>query len=221
VNRQLRLVYGGVALLMLLALVAASTRAERPGWGLGGGIRWSTATGEGRLPPNANFTPMPQLKRPAKPHSKNAQGFNWPTIVVLGAIGLGVAALFTALARRRRQELEPEMPLSAALDDLLANTLDDLRAERDPRRAVIRAYGRMERLFGAHGFPRKQSETPFEYLARILGSLNVSAFSVQHLTQLFQRAKFSTHEIDFSMKDAAIEALELLRAQLQRRQQAA
>ena len=92
--------------------------------------------------------------------------------------------------------------------------MEDLRAERDARRAVIRAYARMERLFGAYGVPRHPSEAPLEYLARLLGSLDVSAFSVQRLTHLFERAKFSTHEIDYGMKDEAIEALAGLRGEL-------
>ena len=69
-------------------------------------------------------------------------------------------------------------PLSAsllpALADVLEETLDDLRAEQDPRRAVIAAYARMERALAAYGLPRNPSEAPDEYLQRIFADLEVS-----------------------------------------------
>jgi len=90
-----------------------------------------------------------------------------------------------------------------------------LRAERDPRKAVIRAYARMETTFGAYGVPREEHETPLEYVARVLDSLRVGSFAVRRLVNLFERAKFSPHAIETSMKDDAIEALAGLRAELE------
>ena len=46
--------------------------------------------------------------------------------------------------------------VSAAVDE----SLDDLRAEPDPRRAVIAAYARLERVLAAHGLPRFAAEAP-------------------------------------------------------------
>ena len=51
---------------------------------------------------------------------------------------------------------------------MLTETLDDLRSEPDPRKAVIGAYAKMERTLAARGLPRHESEAPEEYLARIL-----------------------------------------------------
>ena len=59
---------------------------------------------------------------------------------------------------------------AAAVDE----SLDDLRAEPDPRRAVIAAYARLERVLAAHGLPRKPAEAPLEYLGRMLAELSVS-----------------------------------------------
>ena len=47
---------------------------------------------------------------------------------------------------------------------MLDETLDDLRAEADPRRAIIAAYARLERVLAANGVPRT-AETSDEYLA--------------------------------------------------------
>ena len=50
--------------------------------------------------------------------------------------------------------------------------------------------------------------------ARILAGLDVSPGSVRRLTALFERAKFSQHEVDDSMKEQAIQALQIAREEL-------
>ena len=139
-------------------------------------------------------------------------------MLVLGSILLGiVVSAGAATAQTRRRRLGPEAALARALDEVLSDSLDDLRAERDPRKAVIRAYARMEKTFAAYGVPREEHETPLEYVERVLDRLRVSSYAVRRLMQLFERAKFSPHEIDAAMKDDAIEALAGLRAELELR----
>jgi uncharacterized protein DUF4129 len=163
--------------------------------------------------------PAPQKARPFyRAH------FRWLPALVLGSLvlGLGVTAgAALALRRREGEAWDEQAALAVALDEVLADTLDDLRAERDPRRAVIRTYARMEQTFAAYGVPRKEAETPLEYLARVLETLGVGTFSMRRVTQLFARAKFSPHEVDAAMKDEAIEALVGLRAELEHGRQAA
>jgi hypothetical protein len=154
----------------------------------------------------------------SKGQSADHVRFRWLPVIVLASLGVALAFMVGAAVVRRRlygEGMHEQALLAAALDEVLADTLDDLRAERDPRRAVIRVYARMERTFAAYGVPREESEAPLEYLARVLDSIQVSAFSVRRLTQLFERAKFSPHEIDSGMKDDAIEALAGLRAELE------
>jgi hypothetical protein len=142
----------------------------------------------------------------------------WLTALILASIVLGVAAAAGLAARHRRRhggELEAEAALAKALDDVLADTLDDLRAERDPRKAVIEVYARMEQTFAAYRVPRDPAETPLEYVSRALESLRVSASAVRRLTLLYERAKFSTHVVDTAMKDDAIGTLAGLRAELE------
>ena len=79
---------------------------------------------------------------------------------------------------------------------------------------MIAAYARLERALAAYGLPRRPSEAPEEYVARILVDLDVGTASVRRLTALFERAKFSQHVVDEGMKDEAIVTLEELRAEL-------
>jgi hypothetical protein len=152
-------------------------------------------------------------KRRDDPAAQRDPRFRWAPVIALGALGLVSLALIASRRARRRDEIdEQEMAdaLAAVLDDALA----DLRAERDPRRAIIAAYARMERLLAVHGVPRDPAEAPFEYLARVLVQLHASASSVFELTALFERAKFSSHAVDSAMKDEALAALVAVRDEL-------
>jgi hypothetical protein len=136
-----------------------------------------------------------------------------PLLAILGAGGVALAA-FVIAERRRRRRLPSDWRVAEVLSDVLEETLDDLRAESDPRRAVIAAYVRMERSLAAHGFPRQRSEAPHEYLGRVLSELSGGRQAAARLTALFERARFSPHEIDAGMKAEAIEAIESLQADL-------
>jgi membrane protease YdiL (CAAX protease family) len=143
----------------------------------------------------------------------------WLPYFVVGSVVLafGVAVAGTAVLRRRRLSglLPRQTGAAAAVVEALGDMIAELRAERDPRRAVIRAYSGMERTLGARGLPRHAYEAPFEYLERILAGVQASAHSVGRLTNLFERARFSEHTIDAQMKDEAIDALIALRGELE------
>jgi 2-hydroxychromene-2-carboxylate isomerase len=72
----------------------------------------------------------------------------------------------------------------------------------------------MERALAAHGIPRRRYEAPHEYLARVLDDLTHGGRGARKLTELFEQARFSTHDIDPSLKDEAIAAAESLQAEL-------
>ena len=153
-------------------------------------------------------------KKPgSSPAAHHAQLRLAPLLAILGASGIAVAAFLVA-ERRRRRRLPRDFNAAEALSDVLDETLDDLRVETDPRRAVIAAYARMERALAAHGFPRRRFEAPHEYLTRVLGELSGGRLAAARLTALFERARFSPHEIDPSMKAEAIDAIESLQADL-------
>lgn len=138
----------------------------------------------------------------------------WPVLAVAALAGVAVAGWWLA-ARGRRREREPLHTTPAeALADVLAETLDDLRAEHDPRRAVIAAYARMERALAASGLPRDPAEAPEEYLQRILSDVAVTGRAATRLTSLFAWARFSGHDVRPEMKEEAIETLEQVQQEL-------
>ncbi len=143
--------------------------------------------------------------------------FRWDVAIAVAAMVAAAAAGVGVLVARRRRGLEGRSPRDEAAAELAAlveGTLADVRREADPRRAVIAAYAQMEHVLARHGLPRRPAEAPFEYLGRMLRELRVRASSALALTELFERARFSRHDIDASMRDEAIEALGAVRDDL-------
>ena len=175
----------------------------------------------GARSPTATRTTATEV-RPATTDGRRAREpeFRWAPVVVLAVAGSATAAFFALrrrLARAGKQDGEDET-LAADLAAVLDDTIDDLLAEPDPRRAVIAAYARMERSLARHGVPRDEAEAPIEYLDRASRTLHESHPAARRLlfelTHLFERAKFSADAVDPTMKEDAIETLTALRAEL-------
>jgi hypothetical protein len=138
-------------------------------------------------------------------------GFTWAE--VLAAVTLAMLAITVIVWRVRAQYKEqPDMTgRPATLATALDETLESVRRESEPRRAVIAAYAMMERLVAAHGLPRRTFEAPLEYLVRVFQNLNADRRALGALTELFELAKFSHHEISQAMKEQAVAALITIR----------
>jgi hypothetical protein len=138
--------------------------------------------------------------------------FEWP--VLIAALVFLLAAFSVVVYRiRTRQPLAPisSLGLEEDLAATIGDAIDDLENEPDARRAVIAAYARMETVLGRHGLQRRLSETPIEYLRRVLSGLTAHGDAVSRLTSLFERAKFSTHAIGDDAKQQAIGSLREIR----------
>ena len=155
--------------------------------------------------------------RPERPEGDGAYEpeFAWiPVLVLVGLVAIGIGAYFVAARRRGRAFDGDTVRLAEEVADDVDESLDDLRAEPDARRAVVAAYARLERALGASGVARSRQETVEEYVARILGRLEVDDRLVRRLADLFTRAKFSHHAVDETMKEEAIAALAQIRDEL-------
>jgi hypothetical protein len=152
---------------------------------------------------------------PPLPAARQAH-VEWPLLIGIGGLVLLGGVWMYVRSRRRLAPLSEDDGLEADMVSAIETTIDDLRSERDARRAVIAAYALMEQTLARHGLARHRSEAPLEYLAQILRGLRVRESAVRTLTYLFEYAKFSGHEIDADMKEDAIDALLAIRDDLQR-----
>lgn len=134
-------------------------------------------------------------------------------VLVLLALATSVAvpAARRFLASRAADEEELR---ALAVARVLDESIDDLWAEPDPRRAVIAAYARMERGLAARGHGRRPFEAPLEYVGRVLSELGADREPVRRLTALFERAKFSRHPVGPEAKAEAIDSLVTIRGGL-------
>jgi hypothetical protein len=137
-----------------------------------------------------------------------------PLLAVAGLLAAAIVAYVVAERRSNGGSRRSELELARQLADALDETLDDLRAEADPRKAIVAAYARLEHVLAANGVPRLASETADEYLPRVLHDLEIDPVAVGRLTELYEEAKFSQHDIGAAMKEDAIGALEQVRDEL-------
>jgi Domain of unknown function (DUF4129) len=158
-------------------------------------------------------------RHPAAGGSHPSVSFQWPVLFLFVALGLALVAWYVMRRRRAasvRFEIAADDPaLAAVVAESIGDAIEDLEAEPDARRAVIAAYARMESVLARHGLHRTPSETPLEYLRRLLLGLTTRGDAVEALTGLFEEARFSRHQIDSRMKRDAIAALVSIRDDLQ------
>jgi hypothetical protein len=143
--------------------------------------------------------------------------FQWPVLWV-ALVLLAAAGGWYLWWRAHREDaplVERERDVATEVAETIGDAIDDLESEPDARRAVIAAYARMENVLARNGLRRTASETPTEYLRRILLGLTTRVEAVRRLTALFEQAKFSDHAIDGAMKQDAIDSLRAIRDDLQ------
>ena len=169
------------------------------------------------LAPGGSASPNPPL-----PGSSN---FHFGQ-VLFGLIAALLVAAVVALAvrafRQRGVQALPEYEPPAEeygdrLQDAILGGQRALLELDDARAAIIACYVAMEESLAHAGTARSVAETPDELLAKAAGQLLISATAASRLTSLFYEARFSTHPLDNSQKEAAEKALSELAAELDHR----
>ena len=168
--------------------------------GLGAG----SATGPTLMPPDSSGAP-PLV--------------TWTFAALALAAGLGALALAVWVTFGERlaewwegaAEDPPLPPLAAAVEE----SLEDLRAEPDARRAIIRCYARFERVAADSGFKRKPWHTPMEFMREALPRLPVPRGTLPTLTGLFELARFSHRALGPTERDRAVDALDEIKAAIE------
>lgn len=96
----------------------------------------------------------------------------------------------------------------------------DPRDEGDPRRAIVLAYQRFVAAMSGAGFGRGESETPFEYCARLAAAPPGAHAPVREasvgLTTLFSAARYSPEAPSGGDRAAAIDCLAAIEHELAR-----
>jgi multisubunit Na+/H+ antiporter MnhB subunit len=131
-------------------------------------------------------------------------------------MAIAFAILFPAafLIRRRLSRAPDTVEDPGALGRAVRASISALESERDPRKAILRAYARMEEAFCNIEIVRARHETASEFMGRAMRRLRVSADSAAALTGSFEEARFSTHTITESDRDVALASLHRVEREL-------
>ena len=170
-------------------------------------------------------TPLPN--RPPEVASKLPDWVGPAVLVLLAVVGVVlIVLLIWALVRekmrrrnRRIGNVRPALrPEARTADDLVAaldaGLLDLSDTDRDPRRAVIACWVRLEQAAADAGTPRHPGDTPTDLVGRLLAEQRVDAGVLAAFAEVYREARYATHTVDDRMRGQARTALQRLRADL-------
>lgn len=167
--------------------------------------------GHGLLPglaPGRLGLPSLSGQRPPGPPAGGAQpplGIDWPALGLVLAVVIASAAGAWWLLRAPRRR--PRAALLTGLEAVVDDAIEEVLREGDPRRAVVAAWARLERVLTRHGLPRRPPEAPLEYAARARLELGIEVVSLDRLAELYEWARFSLNEVTPAMRQEALGGL--------------
>jgi hypothetical protein len=138
----------------------------------------------------------------------------------LGWLVLPMALTFAVLAPAAfliRRQLNRARADPGGLGTAVRASIAALESERDPRKAILRAYARMEQAFRSVEIVRARDETASEFLGKAMRRLRVSADAAAALTERFEEARFSTHIVTESDRELALASLHRVEQELAKR----
>lgn len=114
--------------------------------------------------------------------------------------------------RRRRRTAEFEVLPAApglAAEEIVrdADEQTALLLRGTPRNGIVACWHRFEVQAGAAGIGRQPWETSAEFTLRVLDLVSADERAVAELAVLYREARFSDHDLDESVRAAAVDAL--------------
>ncbi|MFG2680913.1 DUF4129 domain-containing protein [Streptomyces sp. NPDC048392] len=197
--------------------------------------RFSTGdTTSGPPPPLATepaATPALVAPPPQDRTGSPADHSSVPLYLVLAVVAAVVVVLVVVAVVRRLRRIGLRMPQlpgpagAATGDDDARLLLAAVRSGRraladtgDARAAVIACYAAMEDALVASGVPRHASDSPSDLLTRAVDAGLAPGPAAPRLTALFREARYSSHPMDGSHREAAAGALEEIASLLRDRE---
>jgi hypothetical protein len=138
-------------------------------------------------------------------------------LALVAGVGALALALWVALSDRLAEWWAgPEGEWTPPpLAEVVAESLEDLRTEPDPRRAINRCYARFERVAADSGLARKPWLTPMEFLREALERLPIPRAAAGVLTGLFELARFSDRALGSRERGQALDALDEIKTAIE------
>ena len=122
-----------------------------------------------------------------------------PAIAVVVIIVILVVIIM--LFKKRKIEAGP------TIQEIASQTISKLKTEDDHRKTVINCYKQMCDWMSQKGIKKDSYQTPREFAMVSKGFLKMSPESLYVLTQIFEKARYSPHNISSDDRDKAIKCL--------------
>jgi len=164
--------------------------------------------------PIAIRTPPSTGPRPSeKPRVDHSVNLGW--LIVPMVLTLAILTPAALLIRRRNHARDAATLDPNVLARAVQASIAALECERDPRRAILRAYERMEQAFRNVEIVRARDETASEFLDRTMRRLRVSAVAAAALTERFEKARYSSHSVTERDRELALSSLHRVEQELE------
>ena len=124
--------------------------------------------------------------------------------IILGIICVIIVPLIIILKKKFKKQRKKG---GSALEKIATQTIHQLETEADYRKTVIKCYKQMCKWMKSIGIPKASYQTPREFAITAENLLEIPPESLYALTQIFEKAKYSTHEININDRDKAVSSL--------------
>ena len=123
-------------------------------------------------------------------------------IIIAVVISVGIGGVVLVLIKKQDTQKG-----SQSIKEVAIKTIDQIKSGKDLRKAVIDCYDNLCKKLGATGLKKEEGKTPREFASDIKNMTNVSDDCLIALTQIFEKACYSEHEISIKERDAVIQCL--------------
>jgi uncharacterized protein DUF4129 len=168
------------------------------------------------LPPRSPGTPRATHPAAPPPFHLPLAALLYTLLVLLLLAGVAVSIWWARRLRPAVQGRDDALIVEESEDlrEAVESGRSALRTVDDARAAIIACYLAMEQSLAERGTARSVADTPDELLARARASGIIRGTAAGRLTALFYEARFSSHPLGPSQRDAAEQALDELAAAL-------
>jgi len=119
-------------------------------------------------------------------------------ISIVGSIAIFFS--YRYFIKRRKKDVK-------IIKEIAEKAIHDLKTDIDPRKTVIDCYNQMCKLLKRIGIKKAEYQTPREFAKIAEKHMKIPPAYIYDLTQIFEKAKYSTHEINNDDKEVAIKCL--------------
>ncbi len=134
-------------------------------------------------------------------------------IIIAAVMGILFGIFVVKVYKKKEEKVEGEV---ITTKEAMERAIYKVKIGKDVRGAILAAYKEMEKLMRSKGVEDKDYYTPREFREFALKTLKISSKPVETLTNLFEIARYSQHEMNENHRKLALNALEAIRNETSR-----